>query len=289
MRITATLATAALLIGGLTATPGDSASAADADDAVLTMEELLGEPSVQWLDEAEAVDELSDAGFDVTSVDKADAELSVDLGSELGDGSTVDTSLSVDLADGTGTATIASEALSADETVLALEIHELTEELVDVTITDTVTGESQRVTSNSGEGAAVPLILGIPLVLSALEALIVAMTAVVIAGVTYVAITKAIEAINKKGSSYQHFKAVRVSGKPLMIGNGLSYSGAVLQVKQAKDVWSRSQTGAKTVCSAASGGKTPIGPEIDKSGSYKVYHYHTSPRNGAHCFYGSQR
>jgi hypothetical protein len=29
--------------------------------------------------------------------------------------------------------------------------------------------------------------------------------------------------------------------------------------------------------------------EIDKSGSYKVWHYHTNPKNGAHCFYGAQR
>lgn len=289
MRIPAVLATAALLIGGLTATSADSAFAAGPDDVALTVEELLQEPSVQVLDEAEAAEALRDAGFDVVSVEETDAELAVDLGSELGDGSIVDTSLSVDLADGTGAATIVSEGLPTDESVLALEIHELTENLVDVTITDTVTGRSQRVTSSDGQGAVVPLILGIPLVISALEALIVASAVAIIAGVTYVALTKAIEAINKNGSSHQHFMAARVSGKPLMIGNGITFGSAVSRVKAKSDVWSRSQNGAMTVCQSASGGRKPIGPEIDKSGSYKVSHYHTSPRNGAHCFYGAQR
>jgi hypothetical protein len=289
MRIRAALATAALLIGGLTATTAYPASAAGADGAALTAGELLEEPSVLVLDEAEAVAELSRAGFDVASVEEAGGALAVDLGSELGDGSAVDTALSVDLSDGTGSATIASESLPTDETVLAFEIHELTEDLVDVTITDTATGASQRVSSDTGEGAALPLILGIPLVISALEALIVASAAVIIAGVTYVALTKAIEAINRNGSSFQHFMAARVSGKPLMIGNGITFSNAVSRVKAKSDVWSRSQNGAMTVCRSASGGMTLKAAEIDKSGSYKVWHYHTNPKNGAHCFYGAQR
>jgi hypothetical protein len=289
MRIRAALATAALLIGGLTATTAYPASAAGADGAALTAGELLEEPSVLVLDEAEAVAELSRAGFDVASVEEAGGALAVDLGSELGDGSAVDTALSVDLSDGTGSATIASESLPTDETVLAFEIHELTEDLVDVTITDTATGGSQRVSSDTGEGAALPLILGIPLVISALEALIVASAAVIIAGVTYVALTKAIEAINRNGSSFPHFMAARVSGKPLMIGNGITFSNAVSRVKTKSDVWSRSQNGAMTVCRSASGGMTLKAAEIDKSGSYKVWHYHTNPKNGAHCFYGAQR
>lgn len=289
MRIFAILATAAILISGLTATSSDSAVATESNGFALTVEELMEDPSVQVLDETQAIEELTNAGFDVASVEEAGAELAVDLGSELGDGTAVDTSLNVDLAESAGTATIISEVLPTKGTTLAFEIHELTEDLIDVTVTDPSTGESQRVTTTDGEGAALPLVLGIPLVISALEALILASAAVIIAGVTYVALTKAIEAINRSGSNYQHFMAARVSGKPLMIGNGITFNSAVTRVKATSDVWSRTQAGASTVCKSASWGRTPIGPEIDKSGSYKVWHYHTNSRNGAHCFYGSQR
>ncbi|MFD5225411.1 hypothetical protein ACFWHT_07290 [Microbacterium sp. NPDC058342] len=288
MRTLAIIAAASLLAGGLSAPDSsDSVTTEVSTSSTLTVEELLSDPTVDFLDEGQAVVELHDAGFAVDEVLESGTEVSAELSSTLGDGVAVDTSLTLDLADGVGTLTLTPDSPELAETTLLIEVHELTEDLVDITVTDPATGETERVSSAIGEGAAIPLILGIPLALSALEALILAMTAVVIAGVTYIALDKAIEAIRKKGSNYNHFMAERVNGKPLMIGNGLSFSNAVKRVSGKKDVWSTSKNGAMTVCKSASGGKTPIGPEKDKSGNYKVTHYHTSPRNGAHCFYGA--
>ena len=289
MQILAALAAAVLVTGGLSPVPSDLVPAGNTRTAVQTVSDFVEEPSVHVLNEPVAIEELAAAGFEVESVDEDGARLSADLDSPLGDGSVVDTSLSVDLVDGAGTATIESAALPTGNTVLSLEIHELTDDLVDVTITDASTGVSQRVTSSSGQGAAIPLVLGIPLVISALEALIVASAAVIVAGVTYVAVTKVIEAINRSGSSYQHFMAARLSGRPLMIGNGLAFGAAVTRVKAQSDVWSRTRDGARTVCSSASGGRTPLGPEVDRAGIHKVEHYHPAPRNNAHCFFGGPK
>jgi len=43
------------------------------------------------------------------------------------------------------------------------------------------------------------------------------------------------------------------------------------------------------MCYSASGGRGFLDPELDKNGDYKVEHYRTKPKNGAHCFFGAAR
>lgn len=287
MRTLALLGTVLLLTGGLPAPAQAAPAGAASGGEPPIVEVVLNDPTVEFVDEAEATAELTEAGFGVENLSEDGSEITAELTSVLGDGAAVATELSVDLVTQEATATLVSESADVDDTTLIAEIHEFTEDVIDITVTDAATGESERISTATGTGAMVPLVLGIPLVIAALEALIAASTAMIIAGVTYVALTKAIEAISKRGSTYQHFVAVRVTGKPLMIGNGLSFSSAVSRVKAKADVWSRSSNGASTVCKSASGGRGLLPSEKDKSGGYKVWHFHTTPKNGAHCFYGS--
>ncbi|MFC7431436.1 MULTISPECIES: hypothetical protein [unclassified Agrococcus] len=55
------------------------------------------------------------------------------------------------------------------------------------------------------------------------------------------------------------------------------------------NTWSRSKAGARQVCQLASGGRHPVGPEIDRHGPGKFEHYHRSTRSAAHCFFGNPR
>lgn len=288
MRSSAILATLVLLTGSLAAAPAHTGSISTASpSAEARIAGLLTDPSVDILDEREATDELMDAGFNTANVSEVGAEVSAELTSTLGGGAEVSTDLTVDFASGQGQATVESADPGVGSQEFIFHVHELTDSSLSVTVTDPRTGETEHVATSTGSGAAIPLILGIPLLVSALEALLAASAVVIVAGVTYVAVTNAIQALNRDGSSYQHFIAMRLANRPLMIGGGISFGTAVKIVSGGGDIWSRSQGGAKTVCQSAGGGRPPVGPEKDASGSFKVWHYHTVARNGAHCFYGS--
>ncbi|TDL89552.1 hypothetical protein E2R55_09260 [Vibrio vulnificus] len=68
-------------------------------------------------------------------------------------------------------------------------------------------------------------------------------------------------------------------------------------MKSGADTWSTSKSNAQSVAKAASPISKVLGPEIDKSGKGKVYHYHpisgikqgVSVRMGSHAFYGTPR
>lgn len=62
-----------------------------------------------------------------------------------------------------------------------------------------------------------------------------------------------------------------------------------IQQERNSDHSNHGTAGAQSVCRNASGGRDPIGPEIDQGGSHKVQHYHQRPRGNSHCFFGSPR
>ena len=93
----------------------------------------------------------------------------------------------------------------------------------------------------------------------------------------------------KKGKSegYLYWKAHRVGGH-VVLGKGLTKEEALLRASAGKDVFTVSGTSAYWLAWEAGGGTVPQGPEIDRDkentpGYY--YHYHPTPKNGAHIFF----
>lgn len=72
-----------------------------------------------------------------------------------------------------------------------------------------------------------------------IEHLIVAGLALVISGVTYIAVSE----FEKRPKSYNHYVAIRERGR-LFIGNGLSRAKAVLRLRSGLDTWSTSKSNA---------------------------------------------
>ncbi|NMR20075.1 hypothetical protein [Cellulomonas fimi] len=176
------------------------------------------------VDDARVESELADRRIELDALAVAGDEVALESTSELGSGADVDSTLTVDFKDSAADFSILTE--QGVSTTYAIDIVDLNDDRVELIFTDTATGQTSPYASDQGSLAAVPLILGIPLTVSVLESLLAAALDVVFATVAYAAVTEAINAINARGSQYQHFMAMRQSAS-LFIGNRLSLNGVI--------------------------------------------------------------
>ncbi|MEC3608533.1 SAR2788 family putative toxin [Bacillus glycinifermentans] len=174
-----------------------------------------------------------------------------------------------------------------------VNIENATDEKIEATFIDTETNEKYEINSDEITASFVWFIpIGIAIGEALLAHLISIGLAVTISGVTYIAYSE----FKKRKRTYSHYMAVRKS-KGLFIGNGLKRSAAVARLKRGDDTWSTSKNNAKSIAKAASPIKKIVGPEIDKKGKGKHYHYHPisrykhgkGVRMKAHAFYGAAR
>lgn len=174
-----------------------------------------------------------------------------------------------------------------------VNIENATAERVEATFTDTETNESYEVNSDEITASFVWFVpIGIAIGEALLAHLISIGLAVTISGVTYIAYSE----FKKRKRTYSHYMAIR-KDKGLFIGNGLKRSAAVSRLKKGGDTWSTSKNNAKSIAKDASPIKKIVGPEIDKKGKGKHYHYHPisgykhgkGVRMKAHAFYGAAR
>jgi hypothetical protein len=274
-------AVAALVVAGAFGAPAQAAPVSPADSKPEGL--VLAD-----FDVAEFESALAGEGIDLGSAEISTDELAIEGTSQLGSGEDVTTEAKLDPQTSTAVIEYQSEDPELDGTTHRIDINELNEDKTDFTVTDTATGESERYTGTEGAFSAIPLVLGIPIAVSFLEALFFATAVVTVAGVTYVAATEAIEAIRDRGSEYQHFRALRQPGG-LFIGDGMTYGAAIGWGRMSKDTWSRSQRGAQAIAFGIKNFR-PVGPEIDKGGSGKYWHYHPANRTpNMHAFYGGPR
>lgn len=290
MKTLSLIVATALTVSGISSTQGS-------DDGLTTITRTTGIQAemLSQLDDLEVVNDvrleeaLDQEGIELLSLDDSQGAVNVEMRSTLGDGTDVVSELSMDFVSLQGVLELDGVGSSDLDSTFLMELHELNDSEISFTLTDLVTGQNETYSSLDGMGAAVPLIVGVPIGLAALEALFKALLLVVIAGLSYLVAAEVIAVLKKSGSSYQHFTAIRHGGK-LYLGNGISYTNAISRVRVGQDIWSRTTSGAKTVCtSARANGKQPIGPEIDTNGAGRFQHYHPNPRTGAHCFFGVQR
>ncbi|MGY6497420.1 MAG: hypothetical protein ACXIUP_04245 [Microcella sp.] len=244
--------------------------------------------SIQPVDAAVFAVELESAGLEPVDVDVNAALVEVVTESTLGDSSVVESEMAIDLT--TMEATLGL-SLAADSSTaeFSLTIHELNDDEISFTLVEASTGESHFFSSAEGSGAVVLApVIGIAIGVTILRALLIAGAVIVVGGLIWILASEAISSIRKSPQGYNHYAALIDSGR-LFLSNGLSYRQAWERIQANLNTWSTTQSGAKSVCQQASGGRAPIGPEIDRNGSGKYWHYHRSTRTAAHCFYGSAR
>lgn len=161
-----------------------------------------------------------------------------------------------------------------------------------IVVTDLNTGEVFEVDQTDGVASlifAIPAGIAITTVLG--KTLIASKVALIVGGSIVISLAMLSTSTKIRNKKYSHYKVLKVNNK-LFSGGGISQKAAVSRMILNMDVWSTSQSGAKTVASTASlnlgGNKNPIGPERDnnKAGYYR--HYHTNPRKSSkgHSFYG---
>ena len=159
-------------------------------------------------------------------------------------------------------------------------------------VTNLKTNESFEVNQTDGVASfAFAIPAGIAITTAVGKTLIAAGAAIIVGGGIALSLDKISTNSKTRNNNFNHFKVLRVNSKLYSTG-GVSQNSAIARMMLGADVWSNSQSGAKTVASSTSlnlgGSKTPIGPERDKNKSGYYRHYHTNPRkkSGGHSFYG---
>ncbi|WP_394514284.1 SAR2788 family putative toxin [Priestia aryabhattai] len=245
-------------------------------------------------------DELSietNVSFDDETYDSSEEESSPESDEPL---SITDANVTLTLNHETNEITVSSIEKDEDGNEQVKEynvsINNASEDGIDAKFIDTDSGESYKVDTNELQASfiwfAIPI--GVAIGEALLSHLISIGLATVISGVTYLAISE----FMKRPKSYNHYMAYIDKKGKFWVGNGISKAKAISRLKSKQNTWSTSKSNAQTVAKGASPISKAVGPEIDKYGSGKLYHYHpvTGYKNGksirlesAHAFYGSPR
>jgi hypothetical protein len=110
--------------------------------------------------------------------------------------------------------------------------------------------------------------------------------AVVITGITYIALSRVAESLRKQKP--EHYAAYLDTKRGVFIGEPLSRTAAALRLRSTahgvNNTWSKSIGLARDVAFLVHG-KTPVGPEIHGPMPLYQYHFHPFNRSGGHAFY----
>jgi len=156
-------------------------------------------------------------------------------------------------------------------------------------ITDTKTGRTYKIGSDSGKVTAQYVIVPIVTVIgkAALAALAAVAVARVFENTTFYDFTNAINKL-KQSKKYDYYAAVIVLKEDVYLAGGLTFDDARKRMKAGKDVCARTKVKAETLCTDVGGGYPPI-HHYAHEGQGKYYnHYHpssSSPYSARHCFY----
>lgn len=200
--------------------------------------------------------------------------------------------------DHTGTAHIVNDDSVED---FELNIVDLSRDAVYVVATNKKTGEQFTIDhlgdeSTSYTGQAAIALTGSAAIYLSLQTFLYYMILVgltiVVAGVVYYAIDKAIVKIrqNKEHSQSKYYPA-KLSGKMVYIAmkNPISLSQASTRIRRGQDIYTYFSGNAKKAV-LGSGLGSWYKSEIDqkrKKGYIYFYHWHTANRNGAHAWFGN--
>lgn len=168
-----------------------------------------------------------------------------------------------------------------------VKIDNADENNISATISDTETHKEFKIRKSNHDKVIAQAVVLVPVLeilgQALLEYLIAATAVLIIAGATYYVASTIAEELRKR--SYDYYQAELRSGQ-VYIGPAVDYNYALAAVEIGGNIFSRTQTLAKNLATAAGSGYR--GPEIHGTGSNYFWHYH--PKYGmyaeyAHCFY----
>lgn len=203
--------------------------------------------------------------------------------------------------EGVGNAEISNEGTEID---YHLVINEMSDNDIDILITaDESNGsrstleeyhftsiEDIEIMMNGNTSARELVSLSVISLSTLLYVLIQIAKTIVIASVTYIAISAVIEAIKESTAKKKYYYSAYLSGKEVYINyaSSISVATATSRILAGKSFYTYFSSYAYSAVSAA--GLGVIGPEIDtnkKTGYIYYKHYHTGNRNGAHGWFGT--
>lgn len=158
------------------------------------------------------------------------------------------------------------------------------------TVTDIETQKEAKLSKDSDKVQAQVAIV-VPLVellgASLLNYLLQVAAYIVIAGLTYVSVTKIWDQMEDPNYDYYAAYTVAGVGGEVYIGGTISYNSAVARLKLGgmRDVWSRTSNLAYGIAYIAGLGNYPVGPEIGSGAGEQYPHYHLWNRSGSHSFF----
>ena len=133
--------------------------------------------------------------------------------------------------------------------------------------------------------------VGVISVTTLLQVLLAITACIVIAGITYYAVSTVQAKIAQDKKKKQYYYPACLKGKDVYIAynKSISSSAASNRIRSGMSIYTYTSSLARTAVSNA--GYGVIGPEIDskknmKKGYIYYKHYHTGNRNGAHAWYG---
>jgi len=158
---------------------------------------------------------------------------------------------------------------------------------VSAIITDAETGKEYKISKNTDKVKAQAVVI-LPLIdiLAGLALLVLnnIVATVVVAGITYYALSEIMEDVEDE--SYDYYAAYIVSNDDLYIAGSISYEAAVARMQAGKNILARTQLKAYGVAKNAYNGYTPVGPEKHSGSGHYYWHYHPYNRYyGSHAFY----
>ena len=164
---------------------------------------------------------------------------------------------------------------------------------VSAIVTDNDSKKDYKISKKSDKVQA-QAVIAIPLLewlgASLLEYLLALFASIVIAGVTYIAVSSVLDDI--ENDSYDLYAAYTIPGDAVYIGGVLDYSDAVARLQMGydgtgyNDVFAKYESYAYWVALDAGDGYEPVGPEIGSGSGDQYNHYHVFDRwYGTHSFF----
>ena len=175
-----------------------------------------------------------------------------------------------------------------------LDIEDLSEENLDIEVIDENGNVVEMIDeyddliddSYDGQAATVTVITAVT-VETLITALLVSAACIAIAGVIYYGAKAAVKEIEKSKEQKKYYYKAYIYNKNVFINlNRISKTSAISRIKNGKNIYTYTKSLAKDVTKVSGLGVSSPDISCFKGKKVKFYHYHTSPKNGSHIFYG---
>ena len=178
----------------------------------------------------------------------------------------------------------------------SLNIEDLSEENLDIEVIDEDGTVVEKIDeyddliddSYDGQVATTVTVVTVVTVESLITALLVAAACIAVAGVIYYSAKAAVREIEKTKSQKKYYYKAYIYNKNVFINlKRISRASAISRIRSGKNIYTYTKSLAKAVTKGSGLGVSSPDISCFKGKKVKFYHYHTSPKNGSHIFYGA--